>query len=217
MSVDTARSHMVQQQIRPQQVTHPKILEAISRTPREDFVPSDYQSLAFAETFIPLDHHQVMLLPSLEGQMLQALALKPTDKVLEIGTGSGYFTALLAKLAQHVYSIDCFENFTDEANQKLRQHHIYNATLSTGKAENGWPNHAPYNAIILTGSAPFIPTNFKQQLAIQGRLVAVVGTGPLMHLVKITRMDQTTWQEVKLLETHIPRLLEVKEPSAFSF
>ncbi len=217
MSVDAARANMVQHQVRPQQVTQSKVLEALSRLPREDFVPTEYQSLAFAETFIPLDHGQSMLPPSLEGQMLQALQILPSDKILEIGTGSGYFTALLAKLGQHVYTVDCYQDFIEDATEKLRQHHIYNVTLMHGQAENGWPNYAPYHAMVLTGSVPFIPENFKQQLSIGGRLVAVVGSGVVMHLVQITRTGPQSWETIKLLETQIPRLIDIKEPPAFQF
>lgn len=217
MSVDTARAHMVQQQIRPQQVTDPKTLETLSRIPREDFVPAEYQSLAFAETSIPLAHGQSMLTPSLEGRMLQALNIQPMDKILEVGTGSGYFTALLARLGKHVYSVDCFEDLLEDAAEKFRLHHIYNITLSHGKAENGWPSHAPYNAIVITGSMPMIPNSFKQQLSIGGRLVAVVGLGAIMKLIQITRVDNTQFQEIILCETQIPRLLDIKEPSSFQF
>jgi len=217
MSVDTARAHMVKEQIRPQQVTDPKILEIFSRVPREDFVPAEYQSLAFAEIFIPLPHQQWMLSPALEGKILQALEIQPTDKILEIGTGSGYFTALLAHLSQHVYSVDYFEDLIDDAAEKFRLHHIYNVTLSHGKGANGWSSHAPYQAIVITGSLPSLPDNFKQQLAIGGRLVGIIGTGNTMKLMKITRIDDKHWEEITLSETQIPRLLDIKEPSTFQF
>ncbi len=217
MSMDISRNHMVQQQIRPQQVTDPKVLETLSQVPREDFVPAEYQSLAFAETFIPLSHGQSMLTPALEGQLLQALDLKSTDKILEVGTGSGYFTALLSKLGKHVYSVDCFEDFLEEANEKFRQHHLYNITLAHGKAENGWPNHAPYDAMILTGSLPSIPKNITEQLNIGGRLVLIIGSGDLMKALLIKKTGLKTTQEKVLFETHIPRLLDIKEPRVFNF
>jgi len=217
MSIDASRNHMVQQQIRPQQVTDSKVLEALSQVPREDFVPADYQALAFAETFIPLSHGQFMLTPALEGQFLQALSIKSTDKILEVGTGSGYFTALLSKLGKHVYSVDCFEDLLEEANEKFRQHHLYNITLAHGKAENGWPNHAPYDAMIFTGAMPALPKNIHEQLNIGGRLLAVIGTEKLMRAVLIQKIAQNKTQEKILFETQIPKLLDIKEPRVFNF
>ena len=217
MSIDIARSNMILNQIRPQHVTQSKILDTIARVPREDFVPAEYQAISFTESVIPLAHNQYMLPPYLEAQMLQALEIKPTDKILEIGTGSGYFTALLSKLAQWVFTVDCFESFIEEATEKFRQHGLINITATKAKAENGWPHQAPYNAIVLTGSVPHIPESIKQDLAIGGKLVAVVGTYPMMKLTRLTRVSQTYFKETILGETSIPRLLDIKENNLFKF
>ena len=217
MSIDAARTNMIEQQIRPQKVTDRRILNAISQVPREDFVPDEYQALAFAETTIPLSHGQVMLTPSVEAQMLDALALTSTDIALEIGTGSGFFTACMAKLCKQVVSVDCFEDFTLEATEKLRAHHIHNATLVHAQGENGWPESGPYDAIVITGSLAEVPEAFKQQLAIGGRLVCIVGDAPAMTCLCVTRVSNSEYRNSYLFETVAPRLLNTTEHDPFEF
>lgn len=217
MSIDAARAHMIQQQIRPQSVTDKGVLKALSQVPREDFVPDEYHALAFAETQIPLDHGQVMLNPSVEAKLLQALELDGSQTVLEIGTGSGYFTALLAKSAKHVYSVDCFESFTLEAIEKLKAHHIFNVTLSHANAENGCSNNAPYDAIIVTGSMNELPEKLKQQVNVGGRIIAIIGEKPIMTAYCFTRVSKSDWLTHSLFETVAPKLLNTPEPNAFEF
>lgn len=208
---------MVSQQIRTQDVINPKILNAFQQIPREDFVPEEFQSLAFAETEIPLGHDQSMLTPSVEGKLLQALEIKPTETVLEIGTGSGYMTALLANLAKHVYSVDIFQEFTEEAQEKLRQHHVFNTTLATGDAAITWTENGPFDVIIITGSVAVLPEDYKKELKIGGRIIAIVGDAPAMEATLYTRLSTSDWAEKVLFETAAPALIGAAEPERFVF
>lgn len=217
MSIDAARAHMIEQQIRPQSVTDHKVLKVLSQVPREDFVPDEYHSLAFAETQIPLDHGQVMLSPSVEAKLLQALELNGSEKVLEIGTGSGYFTALLAKSAKQVVSADVHESFISDASDKLKAHHIHNVTLIQSDAANGLSEHAPYDAIIATGSFIELPENLKQQVNVGGRIVAVIGEEPAMSAMCFVKKSKSEWETHSLFETVAPKLDGIDTPNAFEF
>lgn len=215
--IEHARFNMIEQQIRPWDVLDTNVLDLLFTVRREDFVPAQYRELAFVDMEIPLEHGATMLAPKIEARMLQALALKPTDRVLEIGTGSGYLTALLAKLAAHVYSVDIEPAFTHEAGIELQQHHIANVTLETGDASRGWNAHAPYDAIVLTGSTPLLPEAFQESLTIGGRLLAVVGDAPVMEARLITRTAEDAYETVGLFETSIAPLKNALHPSRFVF
>lgn len=217
MDIDQTRSNMVAQQIRTQQVTNKKILNAFSKIPREDFVPDEYHALAFAETEIPLPHNQFMLAPSLEGKLLQALEISPKETVLEVGTGSGYFTALLASLAKHVYSVEYFESLTEEAKEKLRQQHVFNTTLITADAAQGFSDHGPFDVIVITGSLPFLPESFKKSLNIGGRLIAILGDAPAMEATLYTRLSTSDWAIKTVFETTAPALIHALQPERFEF
>ncbi|HEY3488038.1 MAG TPA: protein-L-isoaspartate O-methyltransferase [Gammaproteobacteria bacterium] len=219
MNYEQARFNMVEQQIRPWEVLDQRVLDVITQTPREDFVPAGYRELAFADTNIPLGHGQVMMIPSVEGRMLQALAVKPTDTVLEIGTGSGYTTACLAKLAQHVDSVDIFPEFIEAARKKLAAHGLNNIALNSGDAANGWQGRQNYDVITLTGSVPVIPEFYKKALTLNGRLFVIVGDTalPIMSAWLVTRAGENQWVQESLFETSIPPLSNVKKPRAFAF
>lgn len=217
MDTAFARSNMMKQQLRPMHGLTVSTLTLLKQVPREAFVPKAYASLAFAETFIPLDEGQTMLTPLLEAQLLQALQVKSTDKVLEVGTGSGYMTALLSKAAQHVYSIDIFACFIDQAMEKLAQYNIQNCTLMVGNAAMGWDKHQPYDCIALTGSLPHLPNHFIQQLKIGGRLFAIVGKAPLMKACLMTRVSDHQWHKQILFETNITPLLKPYMANQFNF
>src|SRR5690349_10096613 len=161
MNLEQARSTMVESQIRTWEVLDQRVLDTILAVKRELFTPAQYASLAFVDMEIPLGHGELMLSPKLEARMLQELTLKPTDRVLEVGTGSGYMTALLAALSAHVYSVDLHEDFTRAAVTRLQGLGIENVTLETADAHAGWSRHAPYDAILLTGSVPTLPAEFK--------------------------------------------------------
>jgi protein-L-isoaspartate(D-aspartate) O-methyltransferase len=217
MDFERARFNMVEQQIRPWEVLDQQVLDLLLRVRREDFVPPQYRTLAFADLEIPLGHGERMLQPKLEARMLQELALTRDDKVLEVGTGSGYGTALLASLARHVHSVDLIAEFTEGAGAKLKAHGLTNVTLETGDAARGWASRAPYDAIILTGSVPILPPAFAASLSPGGRLIAVVGEPPVMEARLITCVSAGAFRSVDLFETCIPPLRNVLQPERFVF
>lgn len=215
--VERARFNMVEQQIRPWDVLDPAVLDLLMRVHREDFVPPQHRSLAFADLEIPLGHGETMLAPKLEARMLQELDLRPEDAVLEVGTGSGYMTALLAGLARHVYSVDLVPDFTREAAPRLAAAGIRNVTLETGDAARGWDKHGPYDAIVLTGSVPVLAENFQQSLKPGGRLLAVVGSAPVMQARLVTCAGNNAFRAVTLFETCIAPLKNAPQLQRFVF
>lgn len=215
--IENARFFMVEQQIRTWEVLDPVVLDLLMRVHREDFVPAAHRALAFADLEIPLGHGEVMLAPKIEARMLQALALRDTDNVLEVGTGSGYMTALLASLARHVCSVDILPDFTRTAGAALAAAGIRNVTLDTGDAARGWDQHGPYDAIVLTGSVPVLPEAFQQSLKPGGRLLAVTGEAPVMQAQLVTRMEGGACRNVTLFETCIPPLKNALQPRRFVF
>ena len=217
MNFAAARYNMVEQQIRPWEVWDQRVLDLVSRAPREDYVPEPYRRLAFADMNIPLGHGQVMMTPKLEARLLQELEIKPEDKILEIGTGSGYVTSLLAALGRHVYSVEIIPEFKTEAERKLSAHGIGNVTLEVGDGANGWDRHQPYDVILITGSLPQLPDAFRQSLAPGGRMIAIVGESPVMEATLIRRLHQDNWSETSLFETDLPPLINAKRPEAFVF
>ena len=206
MDVDRVRFNMVEQQIRPWEVLDQRILDLLFKVKREEFVPPQYRSLAFVDMEIPIGHGQTMLTPKVEARMLQELALKPSDRILEVGTGSGYMTALMAALGAEVYSVDMIAAFTQTAAAKLSAHGIANMTLETGDAARGWDRHGPYDAIVLTGSVPLLPEAFPKSLNTGGRLLAVVGEAPAMEARLITCVSPGAYCAVGLFETCIASL-----------
>lgn len=217
MSREQARFNMIEQQIRPWDVLDPAVLDLLKQVPREDFVPAQCAGLAFADLEIPIGNGSNMLTPKLEARIVQSLDLKKTDKVLEIGTGSGYMTALLARLSGEVISVDLHEDFTRAARAKLQQHKITNVTLETGDAALGWEAHAPYDVIVLSGSLPLLATAFRQQLKPGGRLFAVIGEAPVMEATLITCLAADIFRTDKLFEICIPALENAPQPERFVF
>src|SRR5215471_20222815 len=180
MNLEAARAQMLGQQIRAWEVLDDRVLEAIAETPRERFVPEDYRDLAFADTEIPLGHGQAMLAPKIEGRLLQALQVEPSDDVLEIGTGSGFLTACVARLARRVLSVDIFPDFVDSARAKLAAQGRVNVEVQTADAlELELADR--FDAIALTASVPTLDDAFVRMLKPRGRLFAVVGRAPIME------------------------------------
>ncbi len=217
MNIEQARVNMITQQLRTWDILDETVLHAVRTTPRENFVPAAYKNLAFADMYIPLAHGQMMITPKEEARLLQALNLKANETVLEVGTGSGYMTALLARLAKFVYSLDIFPEFTQHAQVKLATHNINNVTLLTADAARGWEQQGPYDAIIITGALPFLPESFRNSLKPGGRLIAILGQAPAMEATLIKRDIHSGWSEEKLFETVIPTLLNALQPSSFIF
>jgi len=215
LDMEQARFNMIEQQVRPWNVLDQRILDVMSRIPREDFAPEKYRTLAFADTNIPLGHNQVMMAPKTEGRLLQVLDVQPTDSVLEIGTGSGFLTACLSRLGNHVTSIEIFPEFREAAAAKLASHGYRNITLKDGDAANGIGTSTCYDVIAVTGSLPQLHTHYHQNLAIGGRLFVIVGMPPVMEALLITRIDEGNWSRESLFETSLPPLLHSVEPQRF--
>ena len=217
MNVEQARSNMIKQQIRTWNVLEPQILDLLMTTPRELFVPAAYRDLAFADTNIPLGHDQAMLTPKEEAFILQELHIQPHERVLEIGTGTGYFTALLAKQAKTVTSVDIFPEFTQQASIKLAACQIHNVELHTADAARGFTNGAPFDVIVITGSLVYLPDVYKECVSVSGRLFAIIGQAPTMEATLLTRTKTDQWQSDMLFETVVAPLIHAKQPSAFVF
>lgn len=217
MEFEQARFNMIEQQIRPWDVLDQHILELLSTLPRDAFVAAEYQGLAYADIPIPIGHDQFMMHPKIEARMLQALQIHNTDQCLEIGTGSGFVTALLARLGHHVTSIDIYDDFIEQARQRLAEHYINNVTLQQGDAANGWNDGKLYDVIAITGSLPMLPDHYKQSLNRGGRLFAVIGQAPVMEAVLIRRVGTEEWTEESLFETELAPLLNTSAPSEFVF
>ncbi|MCR4300760.1 MAG: protein-L-isoaspartate O-methyltransferase [Sulfuricaulis sp.] len=217
LNFDVARDSMIKTQMRTWDVRDERVLDLIARMPREDFVPKAHRNLAFVDMNIPLGHGEVMMTPKLEARLAQELEINPTDKILEIGTGSGYMTALLAALGQHVISVEIRPEFTAAAATTLAHHGVRNITLETGDGARGWDRQKPYDVILLTGSMPILLKTFQESLAVGGRLIAIVGTAPAMDVRRIRRLDEQAFEEKSLFETVIPTLRNALEPARFVF
>ena len=219
MSIDLerARFNMVEQQIRPWEVLDTKVLDLLHKVKREEFVPPAHKELAFADLEIPIGLGEKMLSPKLEARILQELAITPQDRILEIGSGSGYMTALLASQGAHVYSVDIVDAFLQIAGERLAQHEFLNVTLEKGDAAQGWDKHGPYDVIVLTGSVPVLAESFQQSLNIGGRLFVVVGEAPAMDARLITCTADGAWNTASLFETCIPALRNAPQRQRFSF
>lgn len=214
---EQARHNMVEQQIRPWNVLDQRVLDKIHGLARDRFVPTKHQSMAYADTQISIGHSQIMMTPKEEARMLQALAIQPTDTALEIGTGTGYCTALMASLAKNVYSVDIIEEFIESASKITDQLGLSNIEYEEGDAVNNWPHHKPYDAIAITGSYYQLPEQYLTHLTIGGRLFCVTGTEPAMQARLITRLGDDEWHYQTLYETVIPSLINSKPKPQFNF
>ncbi len=216
MNIDFARQQMIDQQVRAWTVLDPSVLAVLSAVPREKFVPVPYRSLAFADTEIPLGHGEFMMTPTVEGRVLQALDLHMNDHVLEIGTGSGFLTACLAKLAANVTSIDIHDDFIRSAAGKLASAGIDNVALRTMDATRELPGDH-YDAIAVTGSIETFDPRFVAALRPDGRLFVVVGAPPVMEARLVRRSGSADWQSDALFETELPPLVHGTLPPQFVF
>jgi protein-L-isoaspartate(D-aspartate) O-methyltransferase len=215
--IEKARYNMAEQQVRPWEVVDEKVLSVIQKVPRERFVPHDYRNLAFADIRIPLGHDEVMMEPKVEARMLQALAIKPTDRILEIGTGSGFVTACLATLGSSVVSYDIHEDLIDSAEEKLAKQGINNVRLHLGNplGMEDLPAEG-FDVVAVTGSMPTYNTALEAVLAPEGRLFQVVGESPVMHAMLITRRGGEFIQNF-LFETDLPPLRHLSGLPRFRF
>ena len=229
MNYEQARFNMIEQQIRPWEVLDSQVLALLAVVRREDFVPLACKALAFVDMEIPLppqsNPSQCMLAPKVEARMLQDLAVQKHEKVLEIGTGSGYMTALLAHRAQQVVSLEIEASLAETARKNLQKAGIYNAEVrvADGAAEpagpvsgSGTPGGS-FDVIVLSGSVAAVPAGLLAQLKPGGRLIAIVGSEPMMRATLITRVGTDGWRTTEPWDTVAPRLLNFPEPSKFSF
>lgn len=216
MNTEFARTQMVAQQVRGWEVLDTRVLDVLGHVPREHFVPHRYRSLAFAETAIPLPHGQFMMPPTLEGRLLQALSLTPADEVLEIGTGSGFVTACLARLAKTVVSVELFPDLSREAGEKLAELGIENVTLATMDATRELPEER-FDAIAVTGSLPLFDPRFFDGLKPGGRLFVITGSAPVMEAQLVLRGAPGRPDVSVLFETNVLPLVNAPAPPAFRF
>ncbi len=217
MDYEVARHNMIEQQIRPWEVLDPVVLALLGQVRREDFVPPVYRSLAFSDLEIPLGEGESMWPPRVEARVLQALAVQRHEKVLEIGTGSGYLTALLASLAAHVVSVERRAALREEADRKLKAHGIENVVVKAGDGARDWADDGLFDIIVLTGSTPMLPEAYLKRLNRGGRLFAVVGEGAAMHALCVTHVDHAAYRHERLFETVIKPLNNAAEPARFVF
>jgi len=207
----------VENQVRPWEVLDGRVLDVIARVHREDFVAPEHRQLAFADLCLPLGHGEVMLKPVMEGRVLQALELKPDERVLEIGTGSGFLAACLAHLSAHVTSVDIHADFTAAAGQRLRAAGIDNVELITGEAIAGWQPQGQFDAVVLTGAVYRIPERLLGWLKPGGRLLAVRGESPAQQVLLLTHEGEGRYREESLFETDLPYLAHAEPPRKFVF
>jgi protein-L-isoaspartate(D-aspartate) O-methyltransferase len=217
MNISQARFNMVEQQIRPWEVLDQEVLDLLYVVRREDFVPEAYRTLAFSDLEIPLGDGARMMQPKLEARILQELALRDSERVLEVGTGSGYLAALLAHRAHHVYSVEIKPRLASFGAANLRKARVANVSVEEGDGCRGWAKHAPYNVIVLTGSVPILPRGLLAQLRVGGRLFAVVGDPPIMSARLVTCVAEGSFNTVDLFETSLAPLKNCEQPERFVF
>ena len=216
INVEVARTQMINQQVRAWDVLDPTVLAVLALVPREQFVPPRFRSLAFADTAIPLPGGQAMLTPQVEGRLLQALAVRDTDRVLEVGAGSGFLTACLARLGRQVTSFEILPELADAARRNLRGVDARNAEVRTEDIFGYRPGES-YDVIAVTGSLPQPDVRFQRWLADGGRLFLMTGEDPLMEARLVTRHGPDQWSTITLFETSVPALLNAALPSKFTF
>ena len=224
MNLEQARTNMVEQQIRPWEVLDQDVLDLLYAVPREEFVPPSCRNLAFSDMEIPIGEGERMWAPKIEARVLQALAVKRSDRVLEIGTGSGYLTALLAHRAAQVYSVEIRPALAAFGKANIARHGLNNVALATGDGARGVPPglpfRGPYDIIVLTGSVPMLPSALLESLSPGGRIFAVVGEAPVMTAKIVTCSTPgslATYRTVELFETALAPLLNCEHPSSFRF
>ena len=216
MNSDLARHQMVDQQVRAWEVLDPAVLDVLKAVPREQFVPTGFEALAFADTEIPIGHGQVMMTPTIEGRVLQALAPQAHEKILEVGTGTGFLAACLARLSASVTSVDIFPDFLKRAAVNLEDSGIDNVELLELDATRALPGDV-FNAIAVTGSIETFDPRFVMALKPGGRLFVIVGRHPVMEARLVTRTGDNEWTSDSLFETSLRALVNGALPPQFSF
>ena len=217
LDMEQARFNMIEQQIRPCEVLDSRILELLKHVRREHYVPKGMREMAFMDLEIPLGYGASMWQPKLEARALQELHLGRDEKVLEVGTGSGYLAALLSMLSGHVTSVEIVPELSAMAKLNVQTGHRDNIKLEIGDAALGWGGGEKYDAIVLTGSTPVLPASFQRSLNVGGRLFAIVGDAPVMEARLITRVAQDNFETVNIMETCVTPLKNALQPERFVF
>ena len=217
MNIEQARFNMIEQQIRTWEVLDPAVLELLFEVKRELFVPEEHASLAFADLELPLGHGEAMLQPKVEARIVQELALRPEETVYEVGTGSGYLTALLARRARHVTSAEIHPDLKARAERNLARAGITNVTLLEGDSARAPLAESAFDVMVLGGSVPLLPQAFLDRLAVGGRLFAIVGDAPVMKAVIVRQPVAGSFQHVELFETLVKPLVNAPQPPRFRF
>ena len=216
MNYEQARYNMIEQQICTWEVLDQRVLDAVGVVKREDFVPESYRRLAFADTQVAIGHNEVMMAPKVEARMLQSLQIQGSDTVLEIGTGSGYVTALLARLGAWVTSVELYPDLSAVAQVRLKRAGIDNVTLEVGDALANWRAPAAYDVVAVTGSLPVFTPVFNPYVKVGGRMFVIVGEAPVMEALLLTRSAEEDWVRESLFETVLPPLVGATKPKTFT-
>jgi protein-L-isoaspartate(D-aspartate) O-methyltransferase len=215
LNIELARHNMIEQQVRPWDVLDSRVLEALSALRREDFVPPAQRNLAFADVDLPLGHNEVMLRPVLEGRLLQSAAPSKAETVLEVGTGSGFFTACLARLAASVVSLEQYEDFADAARSRLHASNSRNVKIEVTDAVRSFTANEAFDVMVVTGAVHALPQHWRGWIKPGGRIIALVGDSPAQQGVMYTR-NGDAWTEQTLFETDLPYLRHAEPPQRFS-
>ncbi len=217
MNIEQARFNMIEQQIRPWNVLDQDVLDLLHIVKREGFVPVAYQNLAFADVEIPLPGGEAMFTPKVEARIVQEVAVKKHENVLEIGAGSGYMAALLAHKARHVTTVEILPETKALAEHNLARAGVTNVTVELGDGAQGWDKGAPYDVIVVSGGLPVLPEGLLKQVKVGGRLAVILGDAPAMSFNIVTRVSETAYDTVKVFETNVKTLSGAQTPSRFQF
>ncbi|MDQ1834416.1 protein-L-isoaspartate O-methyltransferase family protein [Massilia scottii] len=217
MNIEQARFNMIEQQIRPWNVLDQDVLDLLVVVKREDFVPAAYKTLAFVDTDIPLPGGEAMFTPKIEARILQEVAVKKHENVLEIGAGSGYMAALLAHKARHVTTVEINPELKELAAKNLANAGLSNVTVELGNGAEGWEKGAPFDVIVISGGLETLPEVFLKQVKVGGRIAAILGQAPVMTAHVITRVSETAYDTVKVFETNVKLLSTSVKTSHFTF
>jgi protein-L-isoaspartate(D-aspartate) O-methyltransferase len=217
MNIEQARFNMIEQQIRPWNVLDEDVLALLHVVKREQFVPKAYENLAFADVEIPLPGGETMFNPKVEARIVQEIAVKKHENVLEIGTGSGYMAALLAHKARHVTTVEIQPESVTLAKENLAKAGVTNVSVEEGNGAQGWSTGTEYDVIVVSGGLPVLPEALVKQLKVGGRMIAILGEAPAMSCQLITRTSETAHDAVKVFETVAKPLTGAEAPSRFTF
>lgn len=215
MDIERARQNMVENQVRAWDVLDALVLDVLANVARENFVAPRHRNLAFGDMALPIGHGETMMKPVIEGRMLQALALAPNERVLEIGTGSGFITACMARLAHTVFSIEQHADLAATARERLAAAHVHNARIDVAVALENFTTTETFDVVVVTGAVYALPERFREWVRPGGRLFAVVGESPAMQAIMTTRINETHWRDESLFETDLPYLNHAGPPRRF--